>query len=166
MKKISLDETESATPSAKPAMPRSSKTSKNFYISLFVVIVLGLFTGYTLASNTKDSAPAQKSAKTSTPKSGSDVSVGEIYGYPDEDQFPDTAEGVLVSGGIDGEGSHRLVREFQDPVYLTSSVLDLDMFVGHKVAVSGQTFNAKKAGWLMDAGVVEVIELNAEVPEE
>ena len=51
-------------------------------------------------------------------------------------------------------------------VYLTSSVVDLDLFVDHKIRIWGETFSAQKAGWLMDVGRVEVIELNVEKPSE
>ena len=72
---------------------------------------------------------------------------------------PAGEEGNLESGGINGEGTHKLIRPGGDSqtVYLTSSVLDLNQFVGKKVKVWGQTFSAKKAGWLMDVGRVEVL---------
>src|SRR5690606_34753788 len=93
------------------------------------------------------------------------VKVGDIIGTKDN-TFKDSAEGVLVKGGIDGEGSHHLMRPGgpAQNVYLTSSVLDLDELENHKVKVWGETFAAQKAGWLMDVGRVEVVELNAEKP--
>jgi len=42
--------------------------------------------------------------------------------------------------------------------YLTSSVLDLDEYVGKKVKVFGETFGSSQVGWLMDVGKVEVVE--------
>jgi hypothetical protein len=73
--------------------------------------------------------------------------------------FKDQAEGTLKEGGIDGEGNFHLERpggESQN-VYLTSSTVDLSLYVGKKVRVYGQTFAGQKAGWLMDVGLVEVL---------
>ena len=83
-----------------------------------------------------------------------------MVGSADETVFKDNATGMLDRGGIDGEGSHQLVREggASQTVYLTSSVVDLEQFVGHKVQVWGETFAAQKAGWLMDVGRVKVLE--------
>ena len=70
----------------------------------------------------------------------------------------DEAEGRLVEGGIEGEGSHHLERaggESQN-VYLTSSSVDLNAYVGKTVKVWGVTFDAQKAGWLMDVAKLEV----------
>ena len=91
--------------------------------------------------------------------------VGDEVGS-DEKTFKDNATGVLDQGGIDGEGSHKLYREGGESktVYLTSSVVDLDQFVGHKIEVWGETFAAQKAGWLMDVGRVKIVELNAAKP--
>lgn len=96
------------------------------------------------------------------------VKAGDIVGVPDEKSFKDDAEGVLVAGGTEGEGSHHLLRPGgpSQNVYLTSSIVDLDLFAGHKVHVWGETFSAQKAGWLMDVGRVKVLELNSTPPFE
>jgi len=80
-------------------------------------------------------------------------------GINDKKTFPDQAEGILREGGIDGEGSFHLERPGgpSQNVYLTSSTIDLSSYVGKKVRVWGQTFAGKKAGWLMDVGLIEVI---------
>lgn len=64
----------------------------------------------------------------------------------------------MVAGGVDGEGTHHLVRPGGDSqnVYLTSSVVDLNQFVGKTVKVFGQTFATQTAGWFMDVGRVEL----------
>lgn len=85
------------------------------------------------------------------------VKTAESEGIMDKKRFPDKAEGKLVEGGIDGEGSFHLIRsggESQN-VYLTSSIVDLSKYVGKKVRVWGETFSGQKAGWLMDVGYVE-----------
>jgi len=71
---------------------------------------------------------------------------------------PDTAEGILKSGGIEGEGTHHLVRKGGEDqyVYLTSSTIDLSQVVNKKVKVWGKTYTAKTAGWLMDACYLEI----------
>ncbi len=82
-------------------------------------------------------------------------------GILDESTFKgDTAEGKLVEGGINGEGTHHLERDGgpSKNVYLTSSVIDLQSFVGKNVKIWGETLSAKKAGWLMDVAKIKVIE--------
>lgn len=167
MQKISLDEKE--TPQPGTTMKVSKKKLPLTAIFVAVAVILGSTTGVLLAKNkiaSKGDTGVDASLK-SAPSSKSDIKVGDTFGSADESTFSDEAEGVLVVGGIEGEGSHHLVRpggEMQN-VYLTSSVVDLDLFVGHKIKVWGETVGAKHAGWLMDAGRVKVVELNAELPE-
>ena len=70
------------------------------------------------------------------------------------------AEGKLVEGGIEGEGNYHLEREGGPSkyVYLTSTVIDLQSFVGKKVKVWGETTSAVKAPWLMDVFKVKTLE--------
>jgi hypothetical protein len=96
------------------------------------------------------------------------LKVGDIVGVDEKSgNFTDTAEGVLDKGGLNGEGSHKLLRPGgkSQTVYLTSSVIDLDQFIGHRVKIWGETFAGQKVGWLMDVGRVQVLELNAPTPE-
>lgn len=89
------------------------------------------------------------------------IKTEKTVGSTDVKTFRDSAEGVLESGGIDGEGTHHLVRAEGRPdqnAYLTSSVINLDDYVGKKVKVFGETFAAQKAGWLMDVGKIELLE--------
>ena len=67
---------------------------------------------------------------------------------------------MLEEGGISGEGTHHLVRGSgpSQYAYLTSSVVDLEPFVGKKVQVWGQTFTGKKAGFFMDIGKIKVVD--------
>lgn len=87
-------------------------------------------------------------------------SGGKEVGLEDTATFRDKAEGVLENGGIEGEGTHHLVRDGgpSQNVYLTSSVIDLDQFVGKKVEVWGETNKGDKAGWLMDVGKIKILE--------
>ena len=85
--------------------------------------------------------------------------IGKTYGSGDESTFKDTAEGVFLEGGIEGEGQYHLERPGGDSqhVYMTSSLVDLSQFLGKKVKVWGETQKAQKAGWLMDVGKVQVL---------
>ena len=121
-------------------------------IVLVVVVVLGVITGYVFAQRGRDEGLSTVQ--------GSATVKNKVIGVADPTTFPDSAEGVLEKGGIDGEGTHHLLREGgpSQTVYLTSSVLDLDQVVGRKVRVWGETYSAEKAGWLMDVGRVEILE--------
>lgn len=129
--------------------------SRGAVIFYIVLVLLGIGTGYVVASKhpeiTSSSTTSSSSGASSSPKSG------QTYGSTDS-SFKDTAEGVLQAGGIDGEGAYHLVRPGGDSqnVYMTSSTVDLSKFVGKKIKVWGQTQASQKAGWLMDVGRVEV----------
>ncbi len=135
------------------------------YLIFIGLFILGSVSGFLIAKSRLNSSEVTSST-TNLPTSKTDIKVGQVFGSNDEKTFRDHAVGVLVKGGIDGEGSHHLVRPGgpSKNVYLTSSVVDLDMFEGDKVEVWGETFGAKKAGWLMDVGRVKVLELNATQP--
>ena len=118
------------------------------FLTFAVAVLVGTGVGYGATRLTQSS--------TSVTDSGGDAK--EKAGVFDKKTFPDSAEGVLEEGGIEGEGSFHLERpggESQN-VYLTSSTVDLSKYVGKKVKVQGQTFTAQKAGWLMDVGYIEV----------
>lgn len=92
---------------------------------------------------------------------GADVSLsGKEVGLDDTKTFRDNATGKLEDGGLEEDGTHHLVRDGgpSQTVYLTSSVVDLDQFIGKKVEVWGETIDGKKAGWLMDVGKIKVLE--------
>jgi len=122
---------------------------------LLILVLLGIGSGYGLFKLTQPKAPEKlKSAVEG------EINKGDLFGIMDEKAFRDEAEGQMLSGGIDGEGSHHLEREGGDSqnVYLTSSIIDLDQFIDRKVRVWGETFEAQKAGWLMDIGRLEILE--------
>ncbi len=117
-----------------------------------VLIVLGIATGYLLSKNSQlvgdGSGNTNIFGKTD-----------QTIGSTDTKTFKDSAEGTLEKGGINGEGTHKLIRQGGESqtAYLVSSSVDLDVFVGKKVKVWGETFAAKKAAWLMDVGKVELL---------
>ena len=88
------------------------------------------------------------------------VQEGKEVGSTDIETFKDTATGVIEKGGLNGEGTHKLIREGgpSQTAYLTSSIIDLDQFIGKKVQVWGETFKGQKAAWLMDVGRVKILE--------
>lgn len=140
-----------------------------FPLLLVAVVLLGIGTGWGIA---RWFGPGRFGGggglKSSEEVKQSGIHVGDVIGMSDEKTFRDSAEGVLADGGINGEGSHHLLREGgpSQNVYLTSSVVNLDPIVGSKIKVWGETFAAQKAGWLMDVGRVQVLELNARPPFE
>lgn len=138
-------------------------------IALLLLTLAGIASGYGIAKFRRGASilPGQ-GLKSTEEAAQSGVKVGDIVGVQDEATFKDSAEGVLVEGGVNGEGSHHLLREGgpSQNVYLTSSIVDLNLFTGHKVKVWGETFAAQKAGWLMDVGRVKVLESNSVPPFE
>lgn len=126
-----------------------------FFIFVAIAVILGTSLGFGI---TKISAKNGKTdgSKTSA-KAGKDIP--KSMGIKDSKTFPDKTEGLLKEGGIEGEGNFHLERpggESQN-VYLTSSTVDLELFIGNKIKVWGQTFKGQKAGWLMDVGYVELL---------
>lgn len=118
-----------------------------FLIALFVV--LGVFSGFFIFKLTKNQSNNINKI----------VENKKTTGIKDEKTFKDKAEGILREGGIDGEGSFHLERPGgkSQNVYLTSTTVDLSLYVGKKVRVWGKTFSGEKAGWLMDVGLIEII---------
>ena len=139
-----------------PQNKELKKRSLNTIVVTFVVVLLGISTGYLLSRTTLGS-----SGTSLNPGSESDSQV-KTEETVDLSEFSEEEApiGILQKGGIDGEGTHRLERPGgpSKSVYLTSTVLDLESYVGKKVQVWGETLSAVKAGWLMD--VVKIKEAN------
>jgi len=116
-----------------------------------VLVLVGVGTGYLLSRSSFGSQ--------AVPASGGLIKTETVAGISDEKTFKDSAEGTLEKGGIDGEGTHKLLREGGESqtAYLVSSVVNLDEYVGKKVKVWGETFAAEKASWLMDVGKIEIL---------
>ena len=133
-----------------------------YILIAFIIVLIGVGTGFVLSNKNILSKGKTETDITDTGSSGDKggIAKGTTAGISDEKTFKDSAEGKLETGGIDGDGSHHLVRPGGDSqnVYLTSSLIDLDRFVGREVKVWGETFSAKKAGWLMDVGKLKVLD--------
>lgn len=128
-------------------------TIPSFIIILILTIGLGGALG--LFGSTFTPTKAQKKTTTTETKGG----IPKAQGVLDKKKFPDTVEGMLKEAGKDGEGSFHLERpggETQN-VYLTSSTVDLSLYIGKKIRVRGETQKAQKVGWLMDVGYVEIL---------
>ena len=154
----------SPSPLVKKLDPVQKGSPMKTLVIILLIVVAGLASGFGLNSVSGGNIGIKSAADVS--KQG--LKVGDVVGSSDEKSFRDQAEGVLVRGGIEGEGSHHLLRAGgpSQNVYLTSSIVDLDLFVDHKIQILGETFSAQKAGWLMDVGHIKVIELNAPKPFE
>lgn len=143
-----------------------AKKSKTMPMVISAGIVLGLVTGFFIAQKQllmANGGTSLTAGSTQELTSATNVKVGDVFGSADEKTFRDQAEGILMAGGIDGEGSHHIERGANKSqwVYITSSVVDLDLLVGDRVTIWGETNQGKKAGWLMDVGRLKVLELNA-----
>ena len=140
-------------------------TKKKFIVISVLALIAGTLTGFGAHrlqhQTTADKEPIQQIA-------GDTIQKGDVFGMHDSELFPDDAQGYLEAGGINGEGSHKLLRIGgpSQTVYLTSTVTDLDRLVGMEVRVWGETYKGQVAGWLMDVGKVEVIEVEAQAPLE
>lgn len=177
LQKIDLDPSPikpaaSATPTVSVA-PKMSDPMNNesFFtpiriISLVVVLLLGLGTGYLVKNRAGGTTRSNRPIiARNVPEAG--LKEGDIIGEQGAKEFKDSVTGILQKGGLDGEGSHKLLRPggASQTVYLTSSIIDLDEFVGHQVTIWGETFKGQKAGWLMDVGRVKIEKLNAPNPQ-
>jgi len=154
---IELEEEKIIHPLDEKKQGRFSKYTN--LIAVLLVLTLGVGSGFVVSQLTVATGIADKRIDVKELSSDDEIKKGLVVGVDDKKQFPDSAEGKLVEGGIDGEGTHHLERpggESQN-VYLTSSNVDLDKFVGHEVKVDGKTFDAEKAGWLMDVGQLKLL---------
>lgn len=133
-----------------------TKISSGFSMVVIVLaIVFGVGTGFLISNFTNDDTNSGSTLQNSSATTKDSKSAGVL----DKKTFKDQAEGELKLGGLDGEGNFHLERPggVSQNVYLTSTSVDLSVFVGKKVRVYGQTFSASKAGWLMDVGYIEII---------
>ena len=118
----------------------------------FLVVLAGVLTAWLLSTKVMGGPTGSKSAAP-----GAKVTSNSA-GVLDPKIKYDNATGTLVVGGVGNEGTHHLERDGgpSKNVYLTSSVIDLQSFVGKKVEIWGETLSSKKAGWLMDVAKIQV----------
>lgn len=127
---------------------------KVLIIGSVVVILVGVLAGYLLSRYGKSGIMG------AAVDQGKTVSTSTEKGITDSSTFSDVATGTIEKGGLGADGTHKLVRDggSSQTVYLISSVVDLDEFVGKKIEVHGQTVKAQKAAWLMDVGYVKIVQ--------
>lgn len=153
------------TPTLNYSSPKKSNNSK---ITLLIIVTLAIGSGFWFSRFLPTSKSGVGVIQTITQgnvtsaddiKNADQVEVGKSYGALGK-TFTDTATGTLVKGGINGEGTHTLQREGGKTQYaaLTSSTVDLDLFVGKKVEIKGETNASTKAGWFLDVGIIKVLE--------
>lgn len=118
------------------------------------IILVGSGTGYWLA-NSKKVAGANV-ANTGTQMIKNEKEVGST----NTKTFRDMATGVLQKDGASGVGTHKLIRDGgpSQTLYMVSSIVDLDQFVGKKVEIWGETQKVAKVSWFMDVGRVKIVE--------
>jgi len=121
----------------------------SFFTFIAVAVIIGAVFGFGFSRLNK---------KTTNSSSDKTKNTTQSAGIVDKKTFKDSAEGILREGGIDGEGNFHIERPggVSQNAYLTSSTVDLSVYIGKKIKVWGQTFSGQKAGWLMDVGLVEV----------
>lgn len=127
------------------------KKSWPLVLGAFLVVLAGVGTAWLLSSRVgRVSGVAAPGAKVTATQAG----------VLDPKVKYDEAEGTLVAGGVANEGTHHLDRTGgkSQTVYLTSSVIDLESFVGKKVHIWGETLASKHAGWLMDVAKVQIVQ--------
>lgn len=139
-----------ATPNIAKPLYLADNLKRTLVGIIVIAVILGMGTGYIMANKTGVSSVPLIDSK---PKAASQ----------DNKTFRDFAQGTLrarpQSKKIEEyvEGSHILTRDDNDPVALTSSVIDMTQYEGKKVKVFGETQKAIKEGWLMDVGKIEEI---------
>ena len=150
----SIHPEEGEKPIVQPLEKKPLTERQKLYLALgavfFILVLAGGGTGYLLAR--------PGSGSLTIPGQISLPGGGKTFGSSDTKTFTDSAVGTIEKDGIEGEGTHKLVRDGgpSQTACLVSSVLDLDAFVGKKVKVTSKTMAAKKCPWLMDVGRIEL----------
>lgn len=138
-------------------VPKRSGLSKFLPVIIIIIVVAaGIASGLVLSSRNKFAKQRGEEAKAAIEEE--DLSGGQKESF--SQTFRDQAEGTVEKNDqLDkyAQGTHKLMRPGGEDqtAYLTSSVLDLDQYVGKKVIVYGETFGSSQVGWLMDVGKVE-----------
>jgi|SRR3989338_8750089 len=138
------------------AVPKRENLGKFLPIIIVVVVVAaGIFSGLVFSSRNKNAKSQAKAA----------IDEEQLTGEQKQSfaqTFRDEAEGTVEKNDFKeyAQGTHKLIRPGGESqtAYLTSSVLDLDQYVGKKVKVYGETFGSSQVGWFMDVGKVEVVQ--------
>jgi hypothetical protein len=152
-------QSQETSPKNTPLRPVPQKNNLLKFLPIIIIVIvigLGIFTGLVFSSRSKNS---QQGTKASISEEELPKEIKESF----TQTFRDEAEGVIEKNDkLDkyAQGTHKLIRPGGESqtAFLTSSVLDLDQYVGQKVKVFGETFGSSQVGWLMDVGKVEVVQ--------
>ncbi|MFA5749874.1 MAG: hypothetical protein WC895_01480 [Candidatus Shapirobacteria bacterium] len=143
----------------------STKVPKTFKLTIIIIIILAITSGFWISRFFPSKTAVSFSDLESNNTTGAVVvdteslKVNVLYGDLNKN-FKDSAIGVIEKGNINGEGTHILNRDggVTQRASLTSSTVDLDIFVGKKVEVKGETNKSNKTAWLMDVGSIKLLE--------
>lgn len=151
------NETPTPVPIVQPVVV-PTPDNKKYIIVFAVVVLLGVVTGFGL-SKIKSAAggPVVNGQKVEVVNTPGEEGVKDMASF--KNISTETGELKLNDGKITSEGSHILVRPggVSQNIYLTSSVIDLEKYVGKKIQIWGETFKGQKAGWLMDVIKIKVV---------
>lgn len=72
----------------------------------------------------------------------------------------DQATGTLEKTSGKEQGTHKLIREGgpSQTIYMVSSVIDLEEYVGKKMDICGDTQKLQGVSWFMDVTQVKIVE--------
>lgn len=152
-------------PTVNPIQPQITKKPSTFSLPIFlIIIVLGITSGFWVSrfkklNKSTSSSNSIFNQEAATTDNITTVEIGKLYGNQSKN-FKDSATGTIEKGSINGEGTHTLVRDGgkDQRAALTSSAVDLDLFVGKKVEIKGETNSSNKAGWFLDVGTIKILE--------
>ncbi|MEK7127263.1 MAG: hypothetical protein AAB838_00875 [Patescibacteria group bacterium] len=145
-------------PIVQPIVTPASNNKK--YIIIFGFVVLfGVMTGFGLSKikSSKGGGPVVNGQKIEVVNTPGEEGVKDLASF--KNISTETGELKVNDGKITTEGSYILVRPggVSQNIYLTSSVIDLEKYVGKKTQIWGETFKGQKAGWLMDVIKIKVV---------
>ena len=153
--------------SDKPLVEPKIDKAKEKIVPLYLVIVAvsGIFISFWLSrffptsTQKAESGISSQLLSTDSISSTSDIEVGKVYGDTNG-TFSDTATGTIEKGSINGVGTHILNREggISQRASLTSSVVDLDLFIDKLVEIKGETNSSDKTSWLLDVGQIKILQ--------
>ncbi len=156
-------------PNLSPNTQKKPISEVSFSITtIIIVVILAIVSGFWLSrffpknSNTNvtgDTPVGEQVESTDKISSPDDLVSGKVYGNS-EKGFKDSATGTIEKGSINGEGTHILNRDGgpSQRASLISSTVDLDLFIGKKVEVKGETNASNKTSWLLDVGNLKILE--------
>jgi hypothetical protein len=137
--------------------------NNNLKIIIIIIAVFAITSGFWVSrfwpSQTAVSLDDLENTVGSSAVDAESLEVGVVYGNIQK-AFKDVATGTIEKGSINGEGTHILNREggATQRASLTSSVVDLDLFIDKKVEIKGETNASTKTSWLIDVGNIKILE--------